>query len=158
LRSSSRKFEALTRNSVAIEIFDGGKPYNDTQILGAVTSGDMDLGVVAFNHFADKIPAISILDQPFLFNFDALTNAAFSPASEVRRVIDKVLLDSMGVRVLWWQSIGNQLIYSKGQDVASPRLIKDKKIRCDQRNDSQIRQTLWWPADQHVGLPRCMTR
>jgi TRAP-type transport system periplasmic protein len=129
LAEFKQEVESLTRNGVAIEIFDGGRPYNDTQILGAVISGDMDLGVVAFNHFADKIPAISILDQPFLFNFDALTNAAFSPASDIRRVIDKVLLDSMGVRVLWWQSIGNQLIYSKGQDVASPRLIKDKKIR-----------------------------
>src|SRR5215813_1988140 len=129
LAEFKQEVETLTRNGVAIEIFDGGKPYNDTQILGAVTSGDMDLGVVAFAHFADKIPAISILDQPFLFNFDELTNAAFSPASDLRRVIDKVLLDSMGVRVLWWQSIGNQLIYSKGQDVASPRLIKDKKIR-----------------------------
>src|SRR6266545_732817 len=129
LAEFKQEVETLTRNGVAIEIFDGGKPYSDTQILGAVTSGDMDLGVVAFNHFSDKIPAISILDQPFLFNFDELTNAAFSPAGEIRRVIDKVLLDTMGVRVLWWQSIGNQLIYSKGQDVASPRLIKDKKIR-----------------------------
>jgi TRAP-type C4-dicarboxylate transport system substrate-binding protein len=66
-----QEVEALTRNGVAIEIFDGGKPYNDTQSLDAVTSGDRDLLVVAFNHFSDKIPAIGILDQPFLFNFDA---------------------------------------------------------------------------------------
>jgi len=77
LAEFKQEVEALTRNDVAIEIFDGGKPYSDNQILGAVTSGDMDLGVVAFNHFADKIPTISILDQPFLFNFDELTNAAF---------------------------------------------------------------------------------
>src|SRR6267154_3022431 len=98
LAEFKQEVEGLTRNGVTIEIFDGGKPYNDTQILGAVISGDVDLGVVAFNHFSDKVPAISILDQPFLFNFDELTNAAFSPSSELRRVIDKALLDSMGVR------------------------------------------------------------
>src|SRR4029450_8614993 len=54
LAEFKQEFEPLTRNAIAIEIFDGGKPYNDTQILGAVSSGDMDLGVVAFNHFSDK--------------------------------------------------------------------------------------------------------
>jgi TRAP-type C4-dicarboxylate transport system substrate-binding protein len=129
LAEFKQEVEALTRNAVTIEIFDGGKPYNDTQILGAVTSGAMELGVVGFTQFADKMPALAILDQPFLFNFDALINAAFAPGSELRAVIDKTLLDTMGVRVLWWQPIGNQLVFSKGQDVASPRQIKDKKIR-----------------------------
>jgi TRAP-type C4-dicarboxylate transport system substrate-binding protein len=129
LAEFKKEVEEATRNAVTIEIFDNGKPYTDNQILGAVTSGAMELGVVGFNQFADKMPAIAMLDQPFLFNFDALTNAAFAPGSQLRAVIDKALLDSMGVRVLWWQPIGNQLIYSKGQDVASPRQIKDKKMR-----------------------------
>jgi len=129
LAEFKKEVEELTKNAVTIEIFDGGKPYNDTQILGAVTSGAMELGVVGFNQFADKMPALAMLDQPFLFNFDALINAAFAPGSELRAVIDKALLDSMGVRVLWWQPIGNQLVFSKGQDVASPRQIKDKKVR-----------------------------
>jgi len=129
LAEFKKEVEAQTKNAVTIEIFDGGKPYNDTQILGAVTSGAMELGVVGFNQFSDKMPAVGMLDQPFLFNFDALITAAFSPGSELRAVIDKALLDSMGVRVLWWQPIGNQLVFSKGYDVASPRQIKDKKVR-----------------------------
>jgi TRAP-type C4-dicarboxylate transport system substrate-binding protein len=129
LAEFKKEVEELTKNAVTIEIFDGGKPYNDAQILGAVTSGAMELGVVGFNQFADKMPALAMLDQPFLFNFDALINAAFAPGSELRAVIDKALLDSMGMRVLWWQPIGNQLVFSKGQDVASPRQIKDKKVR-----------------------------
>jgi TRAP-type C4-dicarboxylate transport system substrate-binding protein len=129
LAEFKKEVEELTRNAVTIEIFDNGKPYNDTQILGAVTSGAMELGVVGFNQFGDKMPAIGILDQPFLFNFDALINAAFAPGSQLRAVIDKTLLETMGVRVLWWQPIGNQLVFSKGHDVASPRQIKDKKVR-----------------------------
>jgi len=79
LAQFKKEVEERTRNAVTIEIFDNGKPYNDAQIVGAVTSGAMQLGVAGFNQFADKIPAIDILEQPFLFNFDALTNAAFSP-------------------------------------------------------------------------------
>ena len=121
--------EELTKNAVTVEIFDSGKPYTDTQILGAVTSGAMELGVVGFNQFADKLPAVAMLDQPFLFNFDALINAAFAPGSDLRAVIDKTLLETMGVRALWWQPIGNQIVFSKGLDVASPRQIKGKKVR-----------------------------
>jgi TRAP-type C4-dicarboxylate transport system substrate-binding protein len=129
LAEFKKEVEAATKNAVTIEIFDSGKPYNDTQILGAVTSGAMDLGVVGFNQIGDKLPALGILDQPFLFNFEALINAAFAPGSDLRAVVDKALLDTMGLRVLWWQPIGNQLVFSKGLDVASPRQIKDRKVR-----------------------------
>ena len=61
--------------------------------------GIPELGVVGFNQFADKMPALAMLDQPFLLNFEALINAAFAPGSELRAVIDKTLLDTMGVRV-----------------------------------------------------------
>jgi TRAP-type C4-dicarboxylate transport system substrate-binding protein len=128
LAQFKKEIEERTRKAVTIEIFDNGKPYNDTQIVGAVTSGAMELGVTGFNQFADKIPAIEILDQPFLFNFDALVNAAFGPDGEPRALLDKALLDK-GVRVLMWQPVGNQVFFSKGQDVATPQQIKDKSIR-----------------------------
>src|SRR5215475_6935089 len=129
LAEFKKEVEELTRNAVTIEVFDNGKPYTDTQILGAVTSGAMELGVVGFDQFADKLPVVGMLDQPFLFNFDALINAAFAPGSDLRAVIDKTLLETMAVRVLWWQPIGNQIVFSKGLDVASPRQIKGKKVR-----------------------------
>src|SRR4030095_5556107 len=91
--------------------------------------GAMQLGVAGFNQFADKIPAIDILEQPFLFNFAALTNAAFGADGELRALLDKALLETMGVRVLWWQPVGNQVFFSKGPDVAAPLQITDKTIR-----------------------------
>lgn len=129
LAQFKKEVEERTKNAVTIEIFDNGKPYNDVQIVGAVTSGAMQLGVAGFNQFADKLPAIDILEQPFLFNFDALINAAFGADGELRALIDKALLDTMGVRVLWWQPVGNQVFFSQRQDVADPRQIKDKSVR-----------------------------
>src|SRR5262245_13409253 len=38
LAEFKKEVEELTKNAVTIEIFDNGKPYTDTQILGAVTS------------------------------------------------------------------------------------------------------------------------
>jgi TRAP-type C4-dicarboxylate transport system substrate-binding protein len=89
LAQFKKEVEGRTRNAISIEIFDDGKPCNDAQIVGAVTSGAMELGVAGFNQFADKLPAVDILEQPFLLNFDALINAAFASDGELRVMIEK---------------------------------------------------------------------
>jgi TRAP-type C4-dicarboxylate transport system substrate-binding protein len=78
LAEFKQEVESLTRNGVAIEIFDGGKPYNDTQILGAVTSGDMDLGVVAFNHFATR-------SRPSAFSISRFCSISMSSPTQPSR-------------------------------------------------------------------------
>jgi len=121
--------EKQSGNAISVEIFDGGKLYVDDQILDAVVSGSIEMGVTGLNQFAKKLPAIGILEQPFLFNFEALVRATASPDSELRRLIDETILASMGVRILWWQSLGNTVFFSKGRDVAQPQQMKDQRVR-----------------------------
>jgi C4-dicarboxylate-binding protein DctP len=121
--------EKQSGNAISVEIFDSGQPYVDDQILDAVASGAMDIGVAGLSLFANKLPAVGILEQPFLFNFEALVRATASPDSELRRLIDETILASMGVRILWWQSLGNTVFFSKGRDVAQPQRIKEQKVR-----------------------------
>src|SRR5262245_32696068 len=85
LAQFKKEVEERTRNAVTIEIFDNGKPYNDAQSVGAVTSAAMQLVVASFHQSSDKRPPIDTLEQPFLFNFDALTIAAFSPTGSSGR-------------------------------------------------------------------------
>jgi C4-dicarboxylate-binding protein DctP len=69
------------------------------------------------------------MEQPFLFNFEELVRATASPDSEMRKLIDKTILETVGVRVLWWQSVGNQIFISKGTTTSEPHQIRDRKIR-----------------------------
>ena len=69
------------------------------------------------------------MEQPFLFNFDGLTQAATSPGSELRKLIDDAILGTMGLRVLWWETIGPQAIFTKDGDARHPGSISGKKIR-----------------------------
>jgi C4-dicarboxylate-binding protein DctP len=121
--------EKRSNNAISIEIFDRGKLYIDDQTAGAVESGAIEMGVAGLNQFAKRIPAIDIMEQPFLFNFEALVRASSSPDSEMRRLIDKAILDAIGVRVLWWQSVGNQIFISKGTTTTDPHQIRDRKVR-----------------------------
>jgi C4-dicarboxylate-binding protein DctP len=116
-------------DELIIELFDRSQLYKDTEVVGAVASGAIEMGHAGFNFFADEVPAISILEQPFLFNFEALVRAATSPESEVRRVIDEAILASTGVRVLWWHTVGSTILFSKGRDIADPEQLKGRRVR-----------------------------
>jgi TRAP-type C4-dicarboxylate transport system substrate-binding protein len=54
--------------------------------------------------------------------------AAASPGGEVRQLIDGAILAEIGVRVLWWQSLGDNVFFAKGRDVADPKQIKDLTV------------------------------
>lgn len=123
--------ERETAGAVMIEIVDNGQLDIDYQALDAVKSGAADMGVAGLNQVTKVIPAASIMEQPFLFNFGALVRAATSPESEMRQLIDDAVLTSMGVRVLWWQTIGPQAFYTRNGDVRDPERLKGLKTGVD---------------------------
>jgi C4-dicarboxylate-binding protein DctP len=96
--------------------------------VGAVSSGAVDIGLAATYHFVGGVPAVAILDQPFLFNFSALVRAAATPGSEIRSMIDQAILAKLGVRVLWWQGLGNTVFFSKGKGVADLEHMKGQRV------------------------------
>ncbi len=121
--------ERETQRSVQVEIFDRGKLYIDDQVVGAVQSGAIEVGLAGINQISRRLPAADIMEQPFLFNFEALTHAAVSPERDLRKLLDKAVLETIGVRVLWWQTAGPQVFMTKGLDVADPARIRNKTVR-----------------------------
>jgi C4-dicarboxylate-binding protein DctP len=121
--------EARSGQTIMLQVFDKGSLYIDDEVLDAVATGAIEMGVAGLYQFAKKIPAIDIMEQPFLFNFDALIRAAVSPDSDIRKIIDTVILEKLGVRILWWQSLGNQIIVSKGRNLTEPDQVKGQRIR-----------------------------
>lgn len=121
--------EKATEQAVRVEIFDRGKLYIDDQVVGAVQSGAIEMGLAGINQISRRLPAADIMEQPFLFNFEALTRAATNPGGELRKLLDKAILETIGVRVLWWQTVGSQVFMSKGLDLADPSRIRNKRVR-----------------------------
>lgn len=121
--------ERETENAITIEVVDKDQVDIDYQALDAVKSRAVEMGVAGLNEVTKVIPAASIMEQPFLFNFEALVRAATSPDSEIRQLIDDAILTSMGVRVLWWQTIGSQVFYTKDGDVRDPERLNGLKTR-----------------------------
>ena len=120
--------EKQSESAIALQIFDNGRLFTNNQVVGAVSSGAIDIGTTAVHNFAKKVPAAAIIDQPFLFNFAALVRAAVRPGSEIRKLIDEAILAEMGIRILWWQSIGDNVFYSNGRDISEPEWMKDQRV------------------------------
>ena len=122
--------ERETQKSVLIEIFDKGRLYIDDEVLGAIQSGAVEMGMAGINQISRKLPAAEIIEQPFLFNFEALATAAADPDRELRQLLDKAILEALGVRVLWWQTGGYHVLFGRdGLNVADPELMNSRKVR-----------------------------
>jgi C4-dicarboxylate-binding protein DctP len=128
ITSLKEEVEKASNNAVLIEIFDKAQLVRDQEVVGAVSAGKVDIGIAGSYHFALKVPAVAVLDQPFLFNFQALVRAVATPGSEIRNEIDGAILAKLGVRVLLWQGLGNNVFFSKGRDVADPLGLKDQRV------------------------------
>jgi C4-dicarboxylate-binding protein DctP len=118
--------EKQSKGALTIEIAE--RLFRDEQVIGAVTSGAIEIGFTSSTLFADRVPAVGIIGQPFLFNFPALVRAATSPGSEIRKLIDDGILGQMGLRVLWWQSLSVNVFFAKGSDIADVGSLKGKRV------------------------------
>jgi C4-dicarboxylate-binding protein DctP len=128
LKRFKEEVERLSKNDIAVEIFDKSQLFTDYQVVDAVSAGAVDIGMTAAQQFSYKASLVGILDQPFLFNFEALMSAAAKPGSEIRKLLDDAILAEIGARVLWWHPLGNNVYLSKGRDVADPERVKDQRV------------------------------
>jgi C4-dicarboxylate-binding protein DctP len=128
LKRFKEEAERRSEGTILVEIFEKAQLFTDDQVVDAVSSGAVDIGMTAAHQFTYRVPLVAILDQPFLFNFDALLQAAARPGSEIRKLIDNAILVELGTRVLWWNPFGNYVFFSKGRDVADPGRMKDMRV------------------------------
>jgi C4-dicarboxylate-binding protein DctP len=122
--------EGKTGRAISFEVFDSARLYKDPETLAAVASGAVEMAVLPLAQFNEKVPALGVIEQPFLFNFDALVQAGTDPDREFRRLLDVAVLEATGVRILWWQAFGQTVFFSKGrQSLRTPDLMRGQKIR-----------------------------
>ena len=122
--------ERRTNKAIVVEIFDNSRLYKDSEVLEAVSSGAIEMGSLPYQQFAKKVPAIELFEQPFLMNFTTLVRAATAPDNDIRKLLEKAVFDATGVRILWWQAYGSNVVFSKGgRHVKRPSAIAGQKVR-----------------------------
>jgi len=128
LREFKTAVEKGTKGAVKVGIHSDASFYLDYQVPEAVSSGAVEMGVANLAQYTDEIPSAGLFMQPFLFNFDAIVRAAAARGSVIRTVIDAEIEKKAGVKVLWWQPYGANVIFSKGS-LSNPKAIANHNVR-----------------------------
>ena len=128
LQEFKKMVEAETKGAVKVSIYDKASFYLDYQVPEGVSSGAIEMGVAPLAAYTDEIPPAGLFMQPFLFNFDAIVRAASARGSEIRKLIDAEIEKKAGVKVLWWQPYGPNVVFGKGS-MADPKALAGRNVR-----------------------------
>jgi C4-dicarboxylate-binding protein DctP len=124
----ARQVAARTGGQLRVEVEAENERYDEEGLVSAVASGAIEMAATPLGQFARDVPLAGAFLQPFLFNFDALVQAATSHDSEIRALIDSEILARTGARVLWWQPYGSTVILSKSINPTSPTGIATRLV------------------------------
>jgi C4-dicarboxylate-binding protein DctP len=128
IREFARQVEARTGRNVKVQFQGKDERFEEHEVVAAVASGTIEMGATTLNQFAYDVPLAGAFLQPFLFNFDALVEAATERDGEIRRLVDDEILYWTNARVLWWQPFGSKVIVSKKTPAAHPTAIAGRAV------------------------------
>jgi C4-dicarboxylate-binding protein DctP len=158
MREFARQVRARTDGALRIEIEGPIQHYEEHEVLAAVTSGAVEIGTTPLTQFTKEVPLCASFLQPFLFNFDALIEAATRPGSEIRTLVDREILRRTNTRVLWWEPYGSSIIVARTLAANDPVEIVVRPVGVA---DDQARELLAMcgglpqsvpPSDAHAAI------
>lgn len=142
--------EAESGGDLKVQIFPSAQLYKDKQVPKAVGSGAIEAGSAFLGRFTGSVPAVDVVNLPFVFDNEAALKAAAATGSKMRNVLDAAVLKETGARVLWWQAFGRNIYLSKGKAIRVPADFKGKKVRT-------YGKVLGWTVTALGGAPTLMS-
>jgi C4-dicarboxylate-binding protein DctP len=130
---------ARTDGAVRIELQAKGRRYEEHEVIAAVGKGAIEMGAAPLNQLASDVALAAAFLQPFLFDFDALVQAATEPGSEIRGLLDAEILHRTKTRVLWVQPYGSSVMLSRSAPAAHPKAIAGFGVATP---DDQVRRLM----------------
>lgn len=139
IREFARQVQARTSGAISIDLRGRERRQEENEVLAEVASGNLEIGATTLNQIANDVPLARAFLQPFLFNFDALIQAATGQESEIRALVDKDILRWTNARVLWWQPYGSSVIFSRRRPATNPSAIAARAVGT---TDDQTRELI----------------
>ncbi len=123
-----QEVESRSNGAIEVQIFDSAQLFRDKDVPVAVRAGDIEMGTVPLIRLVPDVPAVAILNMPFLFNTEQLARDATAIGSNIRGPLDEEILRK-GTRVLWWQAFGGTIMLSNGAPLRTPDTLKGRPVR-----------------------------
>lgn len=142
--------EKQSGGELKIQLFPSAQLYKDKQVPEAVGSGAVEAGSAFLGRFAGSVPAVEVINVPFLFDNEAALRGAVATGSKMRKILDAAVLRETGAKVLWWQAFGRNIYLNNGKSIRTPADMKGKKVRT-------YGKILGWTVEALGGAPTLMS-
>ena len=142
--------EAESNGELKLQIFAAAQLYKDKETPQAVGSGAVEAGSVFLGRFAGSVPAVEVINVPFLFSNEAALRASVASGSPMREALDAAMLKETGARVLWWQAFGRNIYLNNGTPIRTPADFEGQKVRT-------YGKILGWTVEALGGAPTLMS-
>lgn len=131
---------------MSIQLFPSAQLFRDNEVPEAVGTGAIDAGSAFLGRFTGAVPAVDVVNLPFLFEDEAHLRAATATGSPMRELLDAAILEETGARVLWWQAFGRNVYLSNEDEVRIPGDMDGQRVRT-------YGKVLGWTVEALGGAP-----
>ena len=121
--------EEKSGGEIKFQLFPSAQLFKDKEVPDAVGSGAVEAGSTFIGRFAGSVPAVDVVSIPFIFGSESHIRAAVAPGSDLRMILDDMILKKTNNKVLWWQAFGRNIYLNNGSAIQTPSDIADKKVR-----------------------------
>lgn len=138
IRLFADKIKEYSGGAMEVQVYDSGSLYRDAEILKAIRSGSVEVGLVPVNKWSGLVPAVDIFDLPFIFK----------GLSSFKVFLDQAgpLLDAefskYGTKVLFWVDYGFVQFFNSKRPLKTPDDFKGLTMRAYSAGDAQTMQAL----------------
>ncbi|KRF39784.1 DctP family TRAP transporter solute-binding subunit [Paenibacillus sp. Soil787] len=118
--------KAKTNDTIKVELFPNGTLYNETDEVGALQSGSIQMIAPSFSNISEVVPDWMAMDLPFVFHNDEDVAKAFQ--GKIGSILMRKL-EPKGIVGLGFWSNGFQQMTSNRGTLAHPEDFRDLKFR-----------------------------
>lgn len=126
MEAFAKKVAEKSGGKMQITTFPAGQLYNDKSMNDAIMSGGLDMGLNSTAMWTTVIPAMNVLDVPFLLpDYDSVAKAL---NGEVGKTL-AAEMEKKGVRPLIWADYGYVQFANSKKPIQKPEDFKGLKLR-----------------------------
>lgn len=142
--------EEKSGGELTLQLFPSAQLFKDKEVPGAVGSGAVEAGSAFLGRFTGAVPAVDVVNLPFIFRDEAHLRSSVATGSPMRNILDDAVVKETGAKVLWWQAFGRNVYLSNGTAVRTPKDLENKKVRT-------YGKVLGWTVEALGGAPTLMS-
>lgn len=142
--------EEKSGGELTVQLFPSAQLYKDKEVPEAVGTGAVEAGSAFLGRFTGAVPAVDVVNLPFLFKNEDHLREAVATGSAMRNILDAAVLEETGAKVLWWQAFGRNVYLSNGEAIRTPADLDSKKVRT-------YGKVLGWTVEALGGAPTLMS-